>query len=37
MLTLQPASLDRALEHVTRRGDTDIFPLPFEYSAITHD
>jgi len=27
-------SLDFALNHIERFGDTDIFPIPFEYSAI---
>lgn len=30
------SSLDWALKHVERFGDTDIFPLPFEYAAIRH-
>lgn len=34
MLKVDTASLDWALTHVTARGDTDIFPPPFEYSAI---
>ncbi len=34
MLKVDTASLDWALTHVTARGDTDIFPLPFEFSAI---
>jgi len=34
---LQPDSLAWALAHVRRYGDTDIFPLPFEYEAIAHD
>ena len=34
---LQPDSLSWALAHVRRYGDTDIFPLPFEYEAIAHD
>jgi hypothetical protein len=37
MLTLQTASLDWALRHALRAGDTDVFPLPFEYQAIEHD
>lgn len=37
MLNLSPASLDWALAHAERLGDTNIFPLPFEYSAIRHD
>lgn len=31
------AALDKALESVEARGDTDIFPLPIEYSAIRHN
>jgi reverse transcriptase-like protein len=34
---LQPASLAWALAHVRRFGDTDIFPLPFEYECLDHD
>jgi hypothetical protein len=34
---LQSASLAWALTHVRRFGDTDIFPIPFEYDAIAHD
>ena len=34
---LQPASLAWALANVRKYGDTDIFPLPFEYEAISHD
>ena len=30
-------SLDWALNHVERYGDTDIFPIPFEYEAIRFD
>ena len=37
MLTLQPASLDWALQHALRYGDTDLFPKPFEYEAIQYD
>ncbi len=33
-LKLGDASLDWALKHVSAWADTDIFPLPFEYSAI---
>ena len=32
---LSPASLDWALTHITRYGDTDIFPVPFEFEAIS--
>lgn len=34
MLTLQSSSLDWALNHVMRFGDTDVLPVPFEYTAI---
>ena len=37
MLTLSPQSLDWALEHALSKGDTDIFPLAFEFQAIKHD
>jgi len=37
MLRLQEQSLDWALEHVLRYGDTDVFPVPFEYEAIQFD
>ena len=37
MLLLQNDSLDWALAHVRGFGDTDVFPLPFEYAAIEHD
>jgi hypothetical protein len=37
MLFLQNDSLDWALAHVRRFGDTDVFPVPFEYAAIEHD
>ncbi|WP_124861288.1 RNA-directed DNA polymerase [Burkholderia anthina] len=37
MLRLQPASLDWAMAHVRRYGDTDVFPVPFEYEALSHD
>lgn len=36
MLKLKATSLDWALEHVKRFDDTDVLPLPFEYSAIAH-
>lgn len=36
-LYLSPDSLDWALKHVEKYGDTDIFPVPFEYKAIRHD
>ena len=34
MLNLSRASLDWALNHVLRHGDTDIFPPLFEFKAI---
>lgn len=37
MLTLQPESLDWALDHAVLFGDTTMFPRPFEYEAIKHD
>ena len=37
MLTLQKSSLDWALAHAVELGDTDLFPLPFEYEALQHD
>lgn len=37
MLLLQNHSLDWALAHVSRYGDTDVFPVPFEYAAIEYD
>ena len=33
---LQHQSLDWAVTHIRRYGDTDIFPVPFEYEAIKH-
>jgi hypothetical protein len=32
-LFLQSESLDWALAHIRRYGDTDLFPIPFEYEA----
>lgn len=37
MLTLQANSLDWALDHALRFGDTDVFPPIFEYEAIQKD
>lgn len=37
MMKLQKASLIWALNHVEKFGDTDVFPMPFEYAAIRHD
>jgi hypothetical protein len=34
MLKLSEKSLDWALTHIENNGDTDIFPLPFEFQAI---
>jgi len=33
---LSSASLDWALTHIEKFGDTDIFPVPFEFRAIRH-
>lgn len=32
-----PESLGWALSHIERVGDTDIFPVPFEFKALRHD
>ena len=37
MLTLSKSSLNWALKHAEQYGDTDIFPIPFEFLAIRHD
>ena len=37
MLKISTSSLDWALNQAERLGDTNIFPLPFEFSAIRHD
>src|SRR5260370_405550 len=37
MLTLTENALEWALRHAVNFGDTDAFPLPFEYRAIEHD
>ncbi len=37
MLTIQEDSLNWALNHSIKYGDTDVFPIPFEYEAIRHD
>src|ERR1700737_1786697 len=31
---LKPASLNWALKHVRKEGDTDLFPMPFEFEII---
>ncbi|MEM9954729.1 MAG: RNA-directed DNA polymerase [Chloroflexota bacterium] len=36
MDNLSQASLDWTLTHIEKFGDTDIFPIPFEYKAIRH-
>lgn len=37
MLQLTAKAFDWALAHIENYGDTDIFPLPFEFKAIRHD
>ena len=37
MLNLSTSSLDWALKQAERSGDSGIFPLPFEFSAIRND
>ncbi|MCQ3812239.1 MAG: RNA-directed DNA polymerase [Acidimicrobiia bacterium] len=37
IVKVQDASLEWAIKHVMRFGDTDVFPLPFEYGAIQED
>jgi len=34
---LKPDSIEWALNHLQRFGDTDIFPIPFEYAAFSND
>lgn len=36
MDNLKLESIDWALTHIRRYGDTDLFPIPFEYEAIVH-
>lgn len=36
MLKLKDKSLDLALAHIEKFGDTNIFPVPFEFKAIRH-
>lgn len=33
---LTPDSLDWALKHISKFGDTDLLPVPFEYEAVAH-
>src|SRR5437879_5194435 len=37
MVTVHSDSLDWALAHAEQHGDTDVFPLPFEFAAIRND
>lgn len=37
MLTLHQGSLNWALKHALNFGDTDVFPVPFEYQALDLD
>ncbi len=37
MVKLRPDTLNWALQHALRHGDTDIFPLSFEFRAVQHD
>lgn len=37
MLRLQQKSFEWAIAHVLQHGDTDVFPVPFEFEAIKHD
>lgn len=34
MTQLSPDSLDWAIAHLTRYGDTDLFPIPFEFTLV---
>lgn len=36
MLKISEDSLDWALKHIEKYGDTDIFPVPFEYKVIRY-
>lgn len=36
LLKIRTNSLDWALKHIENYGDTDIFPVPFEYEAIRY-
>lgn len=33
---LRPESIEWAITHIRRHGDTDLLPVPFEYEAIRH-
>jgi hypothetical protein len=33
---LRPDSIEWAIAHIRRHGDTDLLPVPFEYEAIRH-
>jgi hypothetical protein len=35
-MQIESTALEEALLHIEHRGDTDIFPLPFEFLAIRH-
>jgi hypothetical protein len=37
VLNLSTAALDWSLAHVTKYGDTDVLPTPFEFQAVQHD
>lgn len=37
MLTLRENSYNWALNHALKLGDTDVFPVPFEYQALQYD
>ena len=37
MLNVKEKSLNWAINHALLMGDTDVFPIPFEYKAIKHD
>ena len=37
MLTLTKKALNWALKHALKFGDSDVFPLPFEFHALQHD
>ena len=34
---LKPESIDWAFKHICKFGDTDIFPVPFEYELISYN